>query len=124
MLKKRIFVVDDEPLIRRLIRDLLEARGYEVGEAEDCRAGLAGFRQFRPHLAIIDNVLPDGTGLEMLRTCKEIDATVPLILMTGYRYDRIEEKALEAGALRFLTKPFDLNLMLSVVEETLAPRTG
>lgn len=119
MASKKIFIVDDEPLIRGFIRDLLEAKGYEVKEAEDYQQGLRLFAQYRPHLAIIDNVLPDGSGLELLREFKKIDGTAPLILMTGYRYADVETRALEAGAVHFLMKPFDLDTILKVIEKLL-----
>ena len=101
---------------------MLDAKGYEVREAEGYEAGMIGFQDYRPHLAIIDNVLPDGSGMDLLRKFREIDGTIPLLLMTGYRQSEIETNALEAGAAHFLMKPFDLDTILQVIEQLLAQK--
>ena len=120
-MKKKVLIVDDEPLIRALMREFLEVRGeYEVREAESGQEGLHCFQEDRPQLAIVDNILPDGLGLDLLKHMREADATVPLILITGHKYVDLEAKAKEAGATRFLVKPFTLDTFLQVVDDIFA----
>ena len=84
MARNKILVVDDEGGIRFGIRDFLEAHGYEVDEADDCRVAEEIFRAFQPDAAIVDYVLPDGNALDLLPRLKGIDPGVPLIILTAH----------------------------------------
>src|SRR5262245_10073913 len=80
----RVLLVDDEPGIRFGIRSYLQAKGYDVEEADTCQAAEASFRAARPDAAILDYLLPDGNTLELLPRLKAIDAAVPLLFLTAH----------------------------------------
>ena len=119
MKDKRIYLLEDDPDIREIIRYILAKGGYTIfafERVEDFKKQLeAGF----PDLFILDISLPDGNGLELSRqlTSNGI-ATTPVILMSA---DVINErKALEAGAKNFISKPFRVDELLNTVEDLVA----
>lgn len=85
-----VLVIDDEPSVRRMIADVLEAFGFDVMPAETSREGLACAQVQRPDVVLCDIVLPDAVGFETAKRLNEQPATrdVPIILMTGYTYMR------------------------------------
>ena len=122
MAKNKILIVDDEPGIRFGIRDYLETQGLEVQEAESCRDAYAVFLTFCPDAAIIDYRLGDGTALELLPRLKEIDSSVPLIVLTAYSSIDLAVQAVKEGAEQFLTKPIELPALLVVLRRLLDQR--
>lgn len=108
MAKHRILIVDDDGAIRFGMREFLETQGYVVGEAETCRAAEEAFSNSRPDAVVIDYVLPDGNALDLLARLKELDATVPLLILTGHGSIELAVRALKEGAEHFLTKPVEL----------------
>ena|GEM_PF-448325 len=106
---KTILVVDDNPNIRELLRQELEAEGYHIREARDGRDALTQVKQERPDLIILDVNMPIMDGFTACRTLKENEETrlIPIVIMTALdgMEDRI--KGIEAGADDFLTKPIN-----------------
>jgi DNA-binding response OmpR family regulator len=114
----RILVVDDEPDILLLLRMNLEAEGHEVLLAADGEMALARIAEHRPDLVLLDVMMPllDGWGV-----LQAIDGQERAVVMVSAKADpRDAEKALQLGALDYLTKPFDLDRLLAVVDEQLA----
>jgi DNA-binding response OmpR family regulator len=113
--------VDDNPHIRALLRQELEALGYEVKEAKDGRDALTQIKQERPDLIILDVMMPIMDGFTVCRTLKEADETrlIPVVIMTALdgMEDRI--KGIEAGADDFLTKPINERELLARVQTAL-----
>ena len=110
----RILVIDDDELMRGMIRDLLEGAGYEIEEAGSSEEGVSKFCQQRPDLVITDLFIPSKGGIEII---KEIIAEEPearIIAISGvelsgigYRYDQDpKDMAIKAGALQTFKKPF------------------
>lgn len=106
MEKKRIFVVDDEPQISEILAAYLEREGFEVTAFNTVAAAMQGLTQSTPDLLILDVMLPDGSGLDVLRAAARSDARIPTIMLTarGEEADRIV--GLELGADDYVTKPF------------------
>jgi len=102
----RVLLVDDEPLARQRLRDLLMAEsGVDVaGEAEDGDAAVAAIRELRPDLVFLDVQMPGKTGLEVVR---EIGAEAMPAVIFVTAYDQHALKAFELAALDYLVKPFD-----------------
>jgi DNA-binding response OmpR family regulator len=118
-----ILVVDDDAKIVRLVRMYLEREGYRVIEASDGRAALAAISLEQPALVVLDLMLPEVDGLEVLRAVRRTDRT-PIIVLSarGMTGDRIS--GLEAGADDYLPKPFspaELVLRVQRVLERSAP---
>ena len=117
----RILVVDDDRLIRQMVRDLLEIASYFVEEAVDGADGLTQAAAFHPDLILLDLMLPDMDGYTVCRTLKADQATraIPVIFLTASNNIDVTRQASAAGAVACLTKPFELNGLLALVETTL-----
>lgn len=119
MAKNKILIVDDEPGSRFGIRDFLETKGFEVEEAESCQSAIEQFRSTRPDIAIVDHKLPDGNALDLLPRLREIDQSVPLIVLTGHASIDLAVKAIKEGAEHFLTKPVELPALAIMLQRVL-----
>jgi DNA-binding NtrC family response regulator len=117
--KKKVLIIDDEAGVRFGIRDFLEAKGYEVGEAETCETAQDSFRAFQPDAVIVDYRLPDGNALELLPRLREIDPDVPLIVLTGHGSIDLAVRAVKEGAEQFLTKPVELPALAVILKRAL-----
>ncbi len=117
--RHRVLIAEDEPGIRLGIKDFLEAKGYEVEEAETCEATEALFRASRPDLAILDYLLTDGNTLDLLPRLKAIDPLTPILFLTGHGTIDLAVRAVKQGADQFFTKPVELPTLLVVLERLL-----
>jgi DNA-binding NtrC family response regulator len=112
-----ILIVDDEPLLRTPIARRLQARGYEVLEADSCAAAERLFSTRRPDLVITDYELLDGDALQLIPRLQAVDRSVPLLVMTGHGSIDLAVRAIKQGAEQFLTKPVDLQLLETTVDK-------
>jgi DNA-binding NtrC family response regulator len=119
MKKKRVLIVDDEPAVRFGLRDFLETQGYEVYEADGCHAALEVFLAARPDAALIDYKLGDGDALSLLPRLREVDASVPVIVLTAHGSIDLAVQAIKAGAEQFLTKPIELPALQVILHRLL-----
>src|SRR5262245_46869103 len=105
----RILVVDDEPLLAELLSLALTYEGWDVHTAPDGRTALDLAEDLRPRLVILDVMLPDINGLEVLRLLRKTAHDVPVMFLTAM--DSVEDRAagLNAGGDDYLTKPFSLD---------------
>ena len=114
-----VLVVDDDVMIRRLLRTVLEADEIEVVEAADGDAALALLRDLKPTVVVLDVMMP---GLDGVEVCRRIDHEMAKVVMLTARDDPdLERAATKAGADAFLTKPFSAVELLDLVERLLAP---
>lgn len=114
-----IMVVDDEILTLNNLKKALEKEGYEILLADSGERALELLEKFRPHLILLDLVLPGISGLEVLKKIKETDREIIVIMMSAYE---ILEKAVEAmklGAYDYLLKPFKLSELKTAVQRAL-----
>ena len=119
MSRNKVLVVDDESGVRFGIRDFLEQHGYELEEAESCQDAQHIFRTSRPDIVIADYMLPDGTALDLLPRLKEIDAQIPLLVLTAHGSIDLAVRAIKEGAEQFLTKPLELPTLLVILQRLL-----
>ena len=121
MATARVLVVDDDRLIRQMARDLLEMAGFTVGEAVDGADGLAKATAFHPDLILLDLMMPDLDGYTVCRSLKADPATraIPVIFLTASPGHDATRQAVAAGAAACLTKPFNLDGLLVVVNTIL-----
>lgn len=118
----RILIVDDEPTVRLLLRDVLEMEGYEVLEAEDGPIALALMADTRPDLVLLDIMMPGMSGIDVLATVRA-DASLrdlPVVLLTAAGDDDTTWAGWTTGASLYLNKPFDHVNLLEWVERLLA----
>lgn len=119
MSKGKILVVDDEPDIVRSLSIRLGSAGYEVCTACD---GLNATRvaiEEQPDLILLDIGMPAGNGHEVVERLGNIDETshIPVIYLTACTGDDDYRKAREGGVCKFITKPFDPEILLAAVED-------
>ncbi len=115
-----ILVVDDEPDIRELVRDILEDEGYSVTTAENGEAARAALRQRRPDLILLDIWMPDIDGISLLKEWTEGEGLpCPVIIMSGHGTVETAVEATRLGAYDFLEKPLSLAKLLLTVERAL-----
>jgi two-component system, OmpR family, KDP operon response regulator KdpE len=100
-----ILVIDDEPQIRRVVRNALEDISDSVAEAATARDGLDAAASARPDLIVLDLGLPDREGIEVCRDLRSF-TNVPIIVLSARHSDREKEALLDAGADDYVTKPF------------------
>ncbi len=105
----RVLVVDDEPTVRRSLARMLLGRGMEVETADDGRAALEWLDRERFDVALVDLMMPNVGGLELLSHVKEKGVEVEIIMMTAFGDVETAVQAVRAGAYHFLTKPFRSN---------------
>jgi two-component system phosphate regulon response regulator PhoB len=108
MSARQVLVVEDERPIREMIAFGLRRAGFEVREAEDCRAARAALADRRPDVLLVDWMLPDTSGLEFTRALKRDRDTrdLPVILLTARAEEADKVAGLEGGADDYITKPF------------------
>ncbi len=105
----RVLVIDDEPDVRWLLRVSLERVGHEVLLAEDGLRGVAMAQRQKPDAIVLDLMMPvmDGYGVLDALGRDQRTSHVPVLVLTAKALPEEEERCVEAGARRFLTKPFD-----------------
>lgn len=114
-MKKSILLVDDDPHVSRMLRELFARRGWVVSVAMDGLSGLALYESVRPDLVLLDIDMPGISGLDVLRVIIDRhDATV--VMLTGHAQVDVAVTAMRAGAENFITKPPDLDHLLTVVD--------
>ncbi len=102
-----ILVVDDLADVREVLATFLKIKGYATQKAENGRKAVELVRAQRPNLVFLDTRMPDMGGLEALDKIKEIDNSLPVIMMSGIDDEPTVQKAQEKGAKGFILKPFD-----------------
>lgn len=119
--KAKILVADDDPAIVELIRVTLETHGYTVIPAYNGSEALRKAIQERPDLIILDIVMPEMDGYEVLRTLKSSEETnhILIIILTAYASDTGAIVSWMEGAIGYLAKPFDPDELLTLVEQGL-----
>lgn len=115
-MKKKILIVDDESGIVQEIKEFLEEEGYEVHMADSAKAGIQLIEEIHPDLIMIDVKLPDASGTEVLRACKEKSPKTKTIMVTGYVDQLLIDEAERLGRDAFLQKPFNLEEILKEIQ--------
>ena len=115
---KRILVVEDNDLNRKLFCDVLRAKGHEVLPCADGSAVLAAAREFSPDLTIMDIQLPNISGVDLIQAMKKdpMLAAIPVLAVTAYAGKGDEEKIRDAGAANYLSKPVSIGPFMAAVD--------
>lgn len=120
---KRVLIVEDQSDIRKLIRMTLEFEPYEIHEASDGRTGLDMAQAVRPHLVLLDVMMPgELDGLQVCRQLKADPATagIKVVLLTARGQARDQDNSRAAGADEHLVKPFSPLQLIETIERHLA----
>lgn len=118
---KRILLVEDEKNIILGVRTCLDAVGYEVEVAENGELALEAVARSRPHLILLDLMLPKYDGYEVLEILKSKpeSSTIPVVVLTAKAEEEDRRKAMELGANAYMTKPFRPQELWDVLKEFL-----
>ncbi|HXP12282.1 MAG TPA: response regulator [Stellaceae bacterium] len=107
-----VLIVDDEPPIRRFLKTSLSAQGYRVIEAENGAAALKQMAEGKPDLVVLDLVLPDMNGLEVIRAIRKI-SDLPIVVLSVRGDEQSKVAAFDLGADDYVTKPFGMEELIA-----------
>jgi FixJ family two-component response regulator len=119
MLTPVVFVVDDDVSVRESLELLIRSAGWEPEMSASAQEFLARPRAFAPSCLILDVNLPDLNGLELQKRIAADRIEMPIIFITGYGDVPMTVKAMKAGAVEFLTKPFGDDVLLSAIRNAI-----
>ena len=119
MLNNIILVVDDEANIRETIAFILEMEGYDVILAENGEEALRKIKEFKPKFVILDVMMPKKNGYEVAREIRKYEEfkKMYILILTAKGQSVDERDAIEAGADSYMSKPFDDEKILRLIEE-------
>ncbi|MEK6684319.1 MAG: sigma-54 dependent transcriptional regulator, partial [Nitrospirota bacterium] len=114
-----ILVIEDKESMAEMLSQALQSEGHRVIVARDGREGLQKFKESKLDLVVSDLKLPHKSGLEVLEAIKEHNPLIPVILMTAYGTIETAVKAVKEGAYDFITKPFDPDHLIHLINKAL-----
>jgi CheY-like chemotaxis protein len=118
----KMLVIDDSPVMRRLLCMMLGAKHHDVAAAADATSAVTVAQSEKPDLIILDLSLPGGVGFLLIDRFRNLSrfAVVPIIVLSGEQSAEVAERALQAGAEAFFTKPPNEEEFLTAVEQALS----
>ena len=122
MPQKKIFVADDQEEVLAMLRDFLSSKGYEVLGSRDSKQIVKLIKKFQPDLILLDLLMPDLDGFEICRILNNDPEaqSIPIIIMSGLS-DLVDiKRAYKLGVVGYLTKPFDMQVVLAEIEKAIA----
>ncbi len=117
----KILIVDDDPQVRELLHDFLEARGHAVALAGDGEHALEAIEAAPPDLVLLDLMMPGVTGMAVLRKLRQTRPELRVLVLTAVNESQVAQAALDLGALDYMTKPIDLPILERVIGDVLPP---
>ncbi|MDQ0429095.1 DNA-binding response OmpR family regulator [Planomicrobium stackebrandtii] len=121
---ERILIVEDEKSIARVLELELKFEGYEIGVAYTGSEGLIQFREQDWDLVLLDLMLPEIHGLDVLKRIRSSDAAIPVILLTAKNDVKDKVAGLDLGANDYVTKPFEIEELLARIRACLRLSSG
>ena len=122
-LRVRVLAVDDDPQELRYVRHVLSEAGYTVTGTGDPEEALRLMQEERPHLALLDLLLPESDGIDLMQGILRI-AKIPVIFLSGYGNEQVVARALEMGADDYIVKPFSPTELAARIQAALRRRTA
>lgn len=116
---RKILLVDDDTTVRRMFASYLSAEGFLVEEADSAATASKSFETVRPDAVVLDFRLPDGTALELVPKFRELEPSVPLIVLTGFGSLELGAALIKSGAEQCLAKPIEPPALALVVQKAL-----
>jgi DNA-binding response OmpR family regulator len=110
-----ILIVDDEPAVAEMLRDIFVAQGYDVDGASNGGDAVMLASLSRPDAVILDIKLPDTTGAEVLARLHELDESIPVVMLSGSDDEDLARGLLKAGAMDYIRKPFQFDQLVQAV---------
>lgn len=118
---RSILVVDDDDVFRTRLGKAFKDRGFDVRTADSAEAAIRLAHQDGPELAVVDLRMPGASGLDVVRELHAIDPASVIVMLTGYGSIATAVEAVRAGAVHYLSKPVDIDQILSAFEGKATP---
>ena len=120
---KKILIIDDEKLIVKATSLVIKLAGYQIASAYDGKEGLRLARKEKPDLILLDIMMPGMDGWQVLELLKsdETLAHIPVIVFTAKEYIKGRRKSVSAGAVDYVTKPFEPEELMQAISKALEP---
>ena len=120
MLKPTVFLVDDDQAYRQSLRFLLEEAGLSVADFDSAAAFLEAFEPRNPGCLVLDVRMPEMTGLQLQEYMVDERFNLPIIFITGHGDVPMSVKAMKSGAMDFIEKPFEAQLLIRAIRQAFA----
>lgn len=120
--KSRILIIDDEQILRNLLKEVLKEKGFVVNTAPDGFKGIKSNDFNNPDLIILDLKMPGMDGIETLKNIRKTDKDVLVIILTGYGSAQTIRDAQELDVYEYISKPFKNDVMVNVIKEALSSK--
>lgn len=115
--KKKILIVDDDKDIVKIVTTMLEGRGWDVNAAYNGHEALDVVNQSRPDIILLDIMMPEMNGIEVLKRIKKIDAGTRIVMITAFGDVESYLDSMELGAYEYINKPFETDELLEMIEK-------
>ncbi len=116
----RILVADDASFMRQMIREIVEAEGFEVcGEASDGVEAVEEYKRLHPDVVTMDIVMPRKSGIDAVRGIVEIDPNACVVMCSALGQETLVTEAMQAGARDFIVKPFKPDSVLETLQQVI-----
>jgi two-component system NtrC family response regulator len=117
--KIKVLFIDDEPDTCLLFKRMLDKEGFNVFTATSAKDGLTLYKNEKPYIVFLDIVMPSKDGIKILKEIKKIDPKQIVMMITGCGEIGTVRAALKLGAYDYISKPFDLEAIISAIKEAL-----
>jgi len=111
----KILIVDDEIHVVRLIQEFLTMKGYEVYTAADGTEAIQKVQELKPHIVLLDMIMPGIGGIDTLKEIKKIDPDIAVIMVTAVNDEELAKRAVQLGAYDYITKPINIDYLETCV---------
>lgn len=119
-MKKTILLVDDAPIMRMMLKDVLEANDYEIiGEAGNGQEAIDVYKEVKPDLVTMDIIMPQMDGIEALKQILGFNPEAKVVMLTAIDQREYLMNAIRIGAVDYIVKPFEEDRILSAVSKAL-----
>ena len=120
----RILIIEDEETLRESLKRVLLKEGYEVNAVESAEAALPFIAGQHCDVVVTDIILPGASGLEFLKSCRQRNPDLVVIIMTAYATIESAVEAIRAGAYEYIVKPVQHEEFKAIIRKALAGRAG
>ena len=120
--KTLVLVIEDDPLLRESLIEILALNGFRTADAEDGQTGIQKAQTRQPNCILLDLRLPDIDGFAVLRRMKKDERTtrIPVVVLSGFSRPEDQELALELGANAYVVKPYHIDDLIITIRQVLS----
>ena len=116
----KALTIDDAMFMRAMLRKVLEPAGFEVIEAANGAEGIKAYQEHKPDVVLMDVTMPEMDGIQATKAIKELDPNARIVICSALGQQATVISAMEAGAVEYVTKPFQPPQVLEAVKRALA----